>query len=110
MISVASGPRNSDHSHHQKPERYLPWARPELISERANHPTAYPPLVGLTELTSTTVRYALTPQPRARTGLLPLDPFLSRRGRATSSPLQFGQTYECRRAQSSQNVHSKLQM
>ncbi len=55
MISVASGPMNSEMTHHQKPDRFLPCAIPELINERVNHPTANPPFVGL--ICSTNVSY-----------------------------------------------------
>jgi hypothetical protein len=39
--NVASGPRNSETSHQFKPLLPLPWAKPALMSESVNQPTAY---------------------------------------------------------------------
>src|SRR4030095_15125243 len=40
--SVQTGPKSRDAAHHPRPLRPLPWARPALINDRVNHPTAYP--------------------------------------------------------------------
>ncbi len=41
MISVQMGPKNSEANHQTKPLLPLLCARPALMSERVNHPTAY---------------------------------------------------------------------
>lgn len=41
MSSVQIGPRNSDPNHHASPLLPLVWARPALMSDSVNQPTAY---------------------------------------------------------------------
>jgi hypothetical protein len=43
MRKVQRGPKNSEANHQANPLRPLLWASPALISDRVNHPTAYPP-------------------------------------------------------------------
>jgi hypothetical protein len=42
--SVAMGPRNSEISHQLSPLLPLACAKPALMSDRVNHPTAYSPV------------------------------------------------------------------
>ena len=40
---MENGPRSRERSHHARPLLPLDCARPALIRERVNHPTAYSP-------------------------------------------------------------------
>ncbi len=42
MISVATGPMNSEINHHHKPLRNFPCASPELIRDKVPQPAYHP--------------------------------------------------------------------